>query len=421
MKTRIQPAPPFGWERTESAEGLDGRLLRAVAARVEPAAVRFALGSASARASTDPPVATIRFRDRWTLLALALDPEGRFGDAFAAGRVDVEGDLVAALESVYRALESKPRPSLLGRLARLVPHTRLRDRDNVHRHYDLGNDFYRLWLDERLVYTCAYFESPEQSLEQAQFAKLDLVCRKLGLRPGETIIEAGCGWGALALHMARNYGVRVRAYNVAVEQIRLARDRAKREGLSDRVQFLEADYREIEGPCDAFVSVGMLEHVGHANYRELGRVIERTLDGRHGRGLVHFIGRDRAQPLDGWIRRRIFPGAYAPALNEAIGGVLGSARMSVIDVENLRPHYALTLRHWRERYERAVADGRVGFDERFRRTWKLYLAGSEASFRTGWLQLFQVVFAPSGSNAVPWSREPLYRSSRGLTWNAPTS
>ena len=239
MGTTTQPASPFGWERARPGEGLDGRLLRAVAARVGPAAVRFALGSTSARASKDPPVATIRFRDRKTLLALALDPVGRFGDAFAEGRVEVEGDLVAALESVYRALETRLRPSLIGRLSHYLPHTTPRDHQNVHHHYDLGNEFYRLWLDERLLYTCAYFESPEQSLEQAQVAKMEHVCRKLGLRAGETVVEAGCGWGALALHMAKHHGVRVRAYNVAKEQIRWARERAEREGLSDRVVFLD--------------------------------------------------------------------------------------------------------------------------------------------------------------------------------------
>ena len=421
MKTAPQTASPFRWEHQEFAAGFDGRLLRAVAARVGPAAVCFALGSASARASADPVVAAIRFRDRKTLLTLALDPVGRFGDAFASGRVEVEGDLVAALESVYRARDSKSRSSLLARLGQHIPHAPPRDRDNVHHHYDLGNEFYRLWLDEQLIYTCAYFETPEQTLEQAQVAKMDLVCRKLGLRSGETVIEAGCGWGALALHMARHHGVYVRAYNISREQIRWARNRAEREGLSNRVEFLEADYREIDGHCDVFVSVGMLEHVGRANYPELGRVLARTLDREHGRGLLHFIGRDRPQPLDAWIRRRIFPGAYAPTLDEAIGGVLAPARMSVFDVENLRPHYALTLKHWRERYERAMADDRIPFDERFRRTWRLYLAGSEASFRTGWLQLFQVAFAPSGSNAVPWTRASLYRSRRGLTWNEPTS
>jgi cyclopropane-fatty-acyl-phospholipid synthase len=153
----------------------------------------------------------------------------------------------------------------------------------------------------------------------------------------------------------------------------------------------------------------------------MARVIARTLDRRHGRGLLHFIGRDRPQPLDRWIRRRIFPGAYAPTVDEACRGVLVPAAMSVFDVENLRPHYALTLRHWRERYERALDAGRVGFDRFFRRMWRLYLAGSEAGFRSGSLQLFQIVFFPGGAEGAPWTRAALYRSSEGLGWNAPKS
>lgn len=378
------------------------------------------MGRASVRAGARP-AAKIRVRDRRTLLALVLDPAGRFGDAYADGRIEIEGDLVAALESVYRALESKVKPSLIQRLATYIPHSLTRDRRSVHHHYDLGNEFYRLWLDDRMLYTCAYFRTPDESLEDAQVAKMDHVCRKLGLRAGETVIEAGCGWGALALHMAREYGVKVTAYNVSTEQIAFARAEAQRQGLVGRVEFVEGDYRSITGRCDAFVSVGMLEHVGLANYRRMSTVVSRTLDRSQGRGLLHFIGRDRALPLDPWIRKRIFPGAYAPTLDEACRGVLIPAGMSVIDVENLRPHYTLTLRHWRERFESAVAAGRVAFDERFRRMWRLYLAGSEASFSTGWLQLFQVVFAPAGSDGAPWTRDALYRSREGLTWNEPMS
>ncbi len=421
MGTTTRPASPIGLESADRAEGLDARLLRAVASRVAPAPLRFELGEASIQVAPGPPVATIRFQDRRTLLATAMDPPSRFGDAYAEGRIDVEGDLVGALAAVYQALESKAKSSLLGRLSTWIPHSSSDDHDNVHHHYDLGNDFYRLWLDERMLYTCAYFETPEQSLEDAQVAKMDHVCRKLGLRPGETVVEAGCGWGALALHMARHYGVNVRAYNLSSEQIAWARGQAERAGLAGRVEFIREDYRRIDGRCDAFVSVGMLEHVGRANYRELARVIERTLDRQRGRGLLHFIGRDWAQPLDRWIRRRIFPGAYAPTLEQAFRGVLIPARMTVVDVENLRAHYEVTLRHWRQRYERAVAENRVGFDERFRRTWELYLAGSEATFRTGWLQLFQVVFAPAGTSGSPWTREALYRQGDGLAWNAPTS
>jgi len=415
-----RPAPDPSLADVPVAERLDGLLLRRLAARMGPAPLRYALGRFTADPPAGPPVATIRFRDRRALLGLLLDPEVHFGDAYADGRIEIEGDLVTALEAAYRALADS-RPGSLAWLGTLRRHSPLRSHANVHHHYDLGNDFYGLWLDEQLLYTCAYFESPGQSLEQAQVAKMDHVCRKLGLKPGESVVEAGCGWGALALHMARAYGVRVRAYNLSREQVAWARDRARREGLDGRVEFVLDDYRAIRDRCDVFVSVGMLEHVGRRSYRELGRVISRSLDPARGRGLLHFIGRDRPRPLNAWIRRRIFPGAYAPALAEVERRVLWPERLVTVDVENLRPHYALTLRHWRERYERAAAEGRVGRDERFRRAWLLYLAGSEAGFRTGSLQLFQVVFAPTRSNGVPWTRRELYAQGRGLPWNAPTS
>jgi cyclopropane-fatty-acyl-phospholipid synthase len=418
MRATTRPVPGSHLTGLPTWERVDGLLLRCLAARMGPAALRYALGRSTVEAPA--PVATLRFRDRRALLGLIADPEVHFGDAYADGRIEIEGDLVAALEAAYRALEGR-RAGPLAWLGTWRRHSRPRARANVHRHYDLGNDFYALWLDEQLLYTCAYFETPELSLEQAQVAKMDLVCRKLGLRPGEMVVEAGCGWGALALHMARHYGVRVRAYNISPEQIAWARARARREGLDDRVEFVEDDYRAVRDRCDAFVSVGMLEHVGRRSYGELGGVIARSLDRARGRGLLHFIGRDRPSPLNAWIRRRIFPGAHAPALTEVGEGVLEPAGLSVIDVENLRGHYALTLRHWRQRYERAIAEGQVGFDERFRRAWRVYLAGSEGAFRTGSLQLFQVVFAPGGSSAAPWTRSGLYSERRGLSWNAPTS
>jgi len=417
MRATTHPVHGPSLAGTPAGERLDGLLLRRLAARIGPAGLRYALGHSTA---TDPaPVATLRFRDRRALAGLLLDPEVHFGDAYADGRIEIEGDLVAAIEAAYRSLGKDGRANplaWLGTWRRLSPP---RARRNVHRHYDIGNDFYALWLDRQLVYTSAYFESPDLSLEQAQVAKMDHVCRKLGLQPGETVVEAGCGWGALALHMARHYGVRVRAWNVSHEQIAYARERAHHEGLAERVEFREGDYREMRGRCDAFVSVGMLEHVGRRSYGDLGRVIARSLDRPGGRGLLHFIGRDRPSPLNAWIRRRIFPGAYVPTLAEVGRGVLEPAGLSIVDVENLRVHYALTLRHWRERYERAQAAGRVGFDERFRRAWRLYLAGSEAAFRTGSMQLFQVTFAPGGSSAVPWTRRGLYAEGAGLSWSEP--
>jgi cyclopropane-fatty-acyl-phospholipid synthase len=370
--------------------------------RFGEAALRFELADGTplldaARAK----VATVRIQDRRTALGLLIDPENNFGDAYGQGRIDVEGDLEAGIEAAYRALGADGANGCRPPAARARS---LREsRANVRTHYDLGNDFYRLWLDEQMVYTCAYFPDSEASLESAQVAKLERVCRKLLLRPGERVVEAGSGWGALSLHMARHYGVSVRAYNVSAEQIRHARARAKAEGLSARVEFVEDDYRNIGGRYDAFVSVGMLEHVGREDYGRLGAVIRDCLDPARGRGLLHFIGRNRALPLNGWIRKRIFPGAYPPTVSEVTSGVLEPSGLATLDIENLRLHYAATLAHWRARFERVAERIGARYGQEFTRAWRLYLAGSEAAFRTGSLQLFQLVFA-HGAGDVPWSR-----------------
>lgn len=353
-------------------------------------------------------IARVRIQDRLALIRMVLRPMISCGDLYSAGRVEVDGDLVAALEAVYRATTAVGASPALERLWDWIrPNSLARSRGNIHHHYDIGNDFYSLWLDrEARQYTCAYFPDPEMTLEQAQVAKLHHVCRKLRLRPGERVVEAGCGWGGLARFMARHYGVAVRAYNISHEQIAHARRRAVEEGLDDRVEFVEDDYRGIRGCYDAFVSVGMLEHVGRARYAALGRVIDRCLTDE-GRGLIHTIGRNHPCPINPWIRKRIFPGSYAPTLRE-LSGVLEPSALSVLDVENLRLHYALTLRHWLERFRRHREEVREMFDERFVRAWTLYLSGSIAAFTTGWLQLFQVLFARPRANRLPWSRAHLY-------------
>jgi cyclopropane-fatty-acyl-phospholipid synthase len=281
-------------------------------------------------------------------------------------------------------------------------------RQNVVHHYDLGNEFYRLWLDEQLLYTCAYFGRPGISLEEAQIAKMDHVCRKLRLRAGETVIEAGCGWGALALHMARQYGVRVRSYNLSREQLAFARARARREDLEKKVEFVEADWRDIRGTCDAFVSVGMLEHVGPENFRQLGKVIRRAL-GTSGRGLIHSIGQNTEEPLCPWIEQHIFPGAQPPTLQQMMD-LFGPYNLSVLDLENLRPHYAQTLRHWLLRFDRHARTIGEMFGDRFVRMWRIYLASSAAAFEIGSLQLYQALFAPIGSPFLPLSRRDIYEA-----------
>jgi cyclopropane-fatty-acyl-phospholipid synthase len=382
-----------------------------VARHLQGASVRLRLWDGSS-VGPDDAADTIVIGDRPTLLNLARDPDIAFGDAFMQGRVVIHGDLLGLLENTFRAQQQAgPRAGWVQTLlARSNTLSLSRARENIHHHYDIGNDFYALWLDREMVYTCAYFPTEATTLEEAQIAKMDHVCRKLRLRPGERVIEAGCGWGALAMHMAARCGVHVRAFNISSEQIRFARRRARDIGLGERVEFIEDDYRNVRGTCDAFVSVGMLEHVGLAHYPDLGRVMHRVLPRERGRGLLHFIGRNRALPLNPWISKRIFPGAYPPTLAEVCSDVLGPWDFSVLDVENLRLHYARTLEHWLLRYERSYDRVIAMFDEAFARAWRLYLAGSTASFRVGSMQLFQVMFARNGDNDVPWTRAHLYGS-----------
>jgi cyclopropane-fatty-acyl-phospholipid synthase len=389
---------------------MDRQLLQALRSLIGPIPVALVLRDVENLPDRDDDiVGTVRIPDRSTLLSMVVNPEVGFGDAYSSGRIKMDGDLVRALEHV-----NATSPRIRNRYWRLLSkwldwaqaNTRRGSSRNIHHHYDLSNDFYRLWLDEQMVYTCAYFPTPDASLEQAQNAKLDLVCRKLGLRPGETVLEVGCGWGALAIYMAEHYGVHVKAFNISHEQIAWARERAREAGVSSQVEFVEDDYRNVSGRFDVFVSVGMLEHVGRENYGEMGRVIHGTI-GDTGRGFLHFIGRSYSQPFSVWIRRRIFPGAYAPTLRESMD-VLEPHRYSVLDVENLRMHYAKTLEHWLARFDASFDTVVQKFGMDFARMWRLYLAGSIASFRAGNLQLFQVLFAGSRCQSIPWTREHLY-------------
>ena len=401
---KAEPIGPSLSERLRApltSTSLDRWALSRIQGTVRSAPIGFALWDGfELPAPVHPPVATIVFNNRQALLGWVWDPELNFGEAFMSGGVEIRGDLVALLEAIYRAWgTTKRRPWWLWQQSNDVHAAK----ENVHHHYDLGNNFYRLWLDRDMVYTCAYFPTPDASLEAAQIAKMDLVCRKLRLQPGERVVEAGCGWGSLALFMARHYGVTVRAFNVSAEQIAYARRKASEQGLADRVDFVEDDYRQVRGTYDAFVSVGMLEHVGAPDYPTLGGVIDRALTDS-GRGLLHFIGRNQSAPLNAWIRKRIFPGAYAPTLREVFEHVLEPHDLSVLDVENLRLHYAKTLVHWRSRFKDASREVAAMFDTTFVRAWDLYLAGSEVAFTTGSMQLFQVVFARGRSNVVPWTR-----------------
>lgn len=355
---------------------------------------------------------TLRLTDPKALLTLVTNPNLAFGDLYSSGRLQVDGDLPELMEALYRSIHAARRqwPKWLEALWRNhnPRATGVSEaKENIHHHYDLGNEFYRLWLDHaEMQYTCAYYETPDLTLEQAQLAKLEHVCRKLRLKPGMTVVEAGCGWGGLARYMARNYGVKVHSYNISKEQLAYAREEAGRQQLDHLIDYIEDDYRNISGQYDAFVSIGMLEHVGKENYQALSELIRRSLK-PGGLALLHSIGRNRPMLMNAWIEKRIFPGAYPPSISEFMG-ICEHGDFSVLDVENLRLHYAQTLTDWMGRFKDNMDKVTDMYDEHFARAWEMYLAGSAAAFRAGALQLFQVVFTHGENNELPQSRQDIY-------------
>ena len=352
-QVELADPPSNGATAQKSHNGLVGRLLGHALAKLGDLPLKIILPSGEEVVLPNvEPIGTIKIFDRKTAWAIAVDPLYQFAEAYSNGKIEIAGELSECLTILYRLMNQRRNNSWSQRfwLSIRRPHaTSLKSsKDNIHHHYDIGNDFYRLWLDERMLYTCAYFARPEFTLEQAQLAKMDHVCRKLKLRPGMKVIEAGCGWGGLALHMAKNYGVRVRAFNISREQVNWAVEKAKKSGLDRQVEFVKDDWRNIDGKCDAFVSVGMLEHVGLKNYELFGRTIKRCLN-PNSLGLIHSIGQNSPKPLSPWIERRIFPGAYPPTLKQFMN-IFEPFDFSVLDVENLGLHYAETLRHWLDRF-----------------------------------------------------------------------
>lgn len=403
--------------RQSQANALDRQTVRLLLSLIGNPPITFELWGDQEKihpANCDPrqAVANVVIHDRKTLFNLILSPDIGFGDAFSTGRLEIEGDLGTFLETTYwsrRGLSGLP--LLAHKLAESLPKKRgssFREaKNNIQHHYDIGNDFYRLWLDEEMVYTCAYFDEPDITLEQAQARKMDHICRKLRLRDGLNVVEAGCGWGALARHMAKNYDVRVRAFNISKEQIEYARWKAKTLGLEKKIEYVEEDYRNISGQYDAFVSVGMLEHVGVNYYRDLGGVIHRSLK-PNGFGLIHSIGRNKPKPNSPWTEKRIFPGSCPPSLSQMME-IFEPYNLSVLDIENLRLHYARTLEHWTERFESHIEEIADNYDQEFINAWRLYLIASTTAFKTGSLQLFQVLFSPDSNNELPLTRQHLYQ------------
>lgn len=353
--------------------------------------------------------------DEATVRRLALDPDLALGEAYMDGTFAIEdAALYDFLDLIMRNLAAgRARPWMrpfgmlrrpLRRLAQFNPAGRARA--NVAHHYDLSKELYELFLDADKQYSCAYFRHPDDTLEQAQAQKKAHIAGKLLLEPGMRVLDIGCGWGGMALTLARDHGAEVLGVTLSREQHAVATERARAAGLDGQVQFRLTDYRDVEGQFDRVVSVGMFEHVGVPHYREYFRHLRRLLT-PEGVALIHTIGRsDPPGYTSPWIAKYIFPGGYIPALSETSAAIEREGLVTD-DVEVWRLHYAETLRHWRARFEENLDKVRALYDERFCRMWRFYLVGSELSFRRRGQVVFQFQLSRN-QEAVPLTREYLY-------------
>ena len=393
----------------------------------------------AAREGREPAFALwIRKQPAVRMLLLGSDPL-RFAEAYFRGDIDVDGDLFQALQlkdhlealrlplgdrialSIKLALTAASSgfgggSSTRARQARasVKDHSKQENREAIAFHYDLSNEFYRLWLGDSMVYSCAYFASPDATLEQAQFAKLDHICRKLQLRPGEQLLDVGCGWGALVMHAACHYGVQAQGITLSERQFSLATERVKAAGLEGRVTIALQDYRDLPGRerFDKISSVGMFEHVGLKNLPLYFDTVHRLLK-PDGRFLNHGITHED----EGWgealssrfINRYVFPDGELDRVSN-IQRVMEHSKFEIIDVEGLRPHYAKTLRHWVGRLEAQHDEALRYVNETTYRIWRLYMAACAMEFESGELGIYQILATKRGraSTTLPLTREYMY-------------
>ena len=367
-----------------------------------------------------PPVVA-RIADKRTEWRLALNPPLAVGGAYMNGRLVLEqGTIYDLLELLMSNIAPRRWPRWLASLDRLCFVTRRlrhinpigRAKRNVAHHYDIDGALYGLFLDDDRQYSCAYFEHDGMSLEAAQEAKKRHVAAKLDLRDGMRVLDIGCGWGGLALYLAKTAHVDVTGITLSEEQLKVARERARAEGLSKAVNFELCDYRELEGRFDRIVSVGMFEHVGTAHYRNFFERVHRLLED-DGVALIHSIGRfDGPAETNPFIAKYIFPGGYIPALSEVLPAIERQGLLTT-DVEVLRLHYAMTLRHWRQRFRSAWHSAAEKSGERFCRMWEMYLSSSEVGFRYQNLMVFQLQLTKN-QGALPLTRDYLHDNEREL-------
>ncbi|MDP4162696.1 MAG: cyclopropane-fatty-acyl-phospholipid synthase family protein [Bacillota bacterium] len=349
------------------------------------------------------------FHDVVSKSELLQNPSIAFGEAYMDGVIEVEGDLKKLIASMYKNQESfLSNSKIYAYLLKKISNTSKQSKENVAFHYDIGNDFYKLWLDETMTYSCGYFKTPEDSLKTAQQNKVAHILKKLNLKEGQTLLDIGCGWGELVITAAKKYGVKATGITLSEEQYERVKERISTENLADSVEVQLIDYRELKKKSfDRIVSVGMLEHVGKDHLHEYFRKVNELLN-HGGLSVLHTITSPRDGGTDAWIDKYIFPGGYIPSTKELVNHI-ADEQFHLVDLESLRRHYAKTLEKWAENFENVLEEVRKTKDERFIRMWRLYLNACAASFETGNIDLSQFIFTKGINDSIPWTREYLYK------------
>ncbi len=382
------------------------------------APLRLVLWDGREFAFSEEPRVTVRLNGTRAASALVRPNMLTLAEAYIEGHAELEGDMREAIRGAQALARAIPKPLFQSAGPTNARHTKRDDREAIHHHYDVSNEFYQLWLDPRMVYSCAYFKRDDDSLETAQLQKLDHICTKLRLQPGEKFLDIGCGWGALAMHAAEKYGVQATGITLSDNQARLASERIRERGLESRCKVLLQDYRDTpgEGVYDKIASVGMFEHVGLRNLPLYFGTVRRLLR-EQGLFLNHGITssdtRNRSVGLGAgeFIGRYVFPRGELPHLHLVVHD-MSDQQLEVCDVESLRAHYAKTLGFWSDHFERRLAEAAAASSERTARIWRIYLAGCAYAFEQGWINIYQILGskqAKPGRTALPLTREWIYR------------
>lgn len=327
------------------------------------------------------------------------------------GDIEIDGSIQELILSAYRCGDSFLRNSKFSKLIPKQFHDKKHSKSDIQKHYDIGNDFYKLWLDDTMTYSCAYFKHENDSLEQAQLNKVHHILNKLNAHPGGKLLDIGCGWGTLIITAAKEYGLNATGITLSEEQASFITKRIKEEGLENKVTVLIKDYRDIHETYDYITSVGMFEHVGKENLSQYFQTISKRLN-INGLALIHGItgqvGGNHGSGTNSWINKYIFPGGYIPRLTENLNHI-ASAGLQIADLEPLRRHYQKTLELWTKNFHNALPEVQKTHDKRFINMWDLYLQSCAASFESGNIDIFQYLLSKGVSkDTMPMTRDYMY-------------